>query len=305
MGVNLKSLIGKLNSSTRGTVEDAAKLAMSRTNHYIDVEHFLRLLWDGTGNDFFYPKSGSWERRSSAARLGHKIRRALGHQFSLKLDNGSQIFAVAHTTDTSVGPTANVLIVDEAALVKDLVYFSVSPTTARTHGTIWLMSTPRRPAGYFYNIWQSQEDTRWHKIFSPVSDCPVFVVATANDIKSLPPEFLRQGRFDEIFFVGLPGKAEREAIFRIHLLRRRRDPKAFHLPPLLESSAGFSGAEIEQAVISGHYRAFENERELEAGDLLTALRETVPLSKSRAKEIAAIYHWADSSAKWASRRVDA
>ena len=114
-----------------------------------------------------------------AVRLGHKIRRASDHQFSLKLDNGSQIFAVAHTTDESVGPTANVLIVDEAALVKDQVFFPVSPTTARTYGDIWLMSTPRRPAGFFYNIWRSQEDTRWHKIFSPVSDCP-----------DIDPEFL-------------------------------------------------------------------------------------------------------------------
>ena len=122
-----------------------------------------------------------------AVRLGYKIRRALGHQFSLKLDNGSQIFAVAHTTDTSVGPTAHVLIVDEAALVKDLDYFSVSPTTARTYGSIWLMSTPRRPAGFFYNIWQA-DDARWHKIFSPVSDCP-----------DIDPEFLAmQKRADEV-----------------------------------------------------------------------------------------------------------
>ncbi|MSV32868.1 MAG: hypothetical protein EXQ57_10140 [Bryobacterales bacterium] len=125
--------------------------------------------------------------RMFAVRLGKKIRRAMGHQFSLKLDNGSQIFAVAHTTDTSVGPTANVLIVDEAALVKDLVYFSVSPTTARTHGDIWLMSTPRRPAGFFYNVWHS-DDARWHRIFSPVSDCP-----------DIDPDFLAmQKRADEV-----------------------------------------------------------------------------------------------------------
>ena len=80
------------------------------------------------------------------------------------------------------------LIVDEAALVKDQVYFSVSPTTARTYGSIWLMSTPRRPAGFFYNIWKSQEDTRWHKIFSPVSDCP-----------DIDPDFLAmQKRADEV-----------------------------------------------------------------------------------------------------------
>ena len=85
--------------------------------------------------------------RMFAARLGHKIRRASGHQFSLKLDNGSQIFAGTQITDTSDGNTANVLIVDEAALVKDLFYFSVSPATARTHGAIWLMSTPAPPGG--------------------------------------------------------------------------------------------------------------------------------------------------------------
>jgi hypothetical protein len=106
-----------------------------------------------------------------ALRLGHRIRRALGHQFSLKLPNGSQIFAVAHTTDTSVGNTAHVLIVDEAALVKDQVFFSVTSFTARTHGSIWLMSTPRRPAGFFYNLWMGN-DPRWHKVFSTVADCP-------------------------------------------------------------------------------------------------------------------------------------
>ncbi|MFN0106994.1 MAG: terminase large subunit domain-containing protein [Bryobacteraceae bacterium] len=122
-----------------------------------------------------------------AARLGHKIRRVLGHQFSLKLPNGSNIFAVPHTSDTSLGNTANVLIVDEAALVKDEVYFSVSPFVGRTHGAIWLMSTPRRQAGFFYNIWHG-EDKRWHKIFSTVKDCP-----------EIDPDFLdMQRRADEI-----------------------------------------------------------------------------------------------------------
>jgi hypothetical protein len=122
-----------------------------------------------------------------AARLGHKIRRVLGHQFSLKLPNGSRIFAVPHTSDTSLGNTANILIVDEAALVKDEVYFSVSPFVGRTQGAIWLMSTPRRQAGFFYNIWHSQ-DSRWHKIFSTVKDCP-----------EIDPDFLEmQRKADEI-----------------------------------------------------------------------------------------------------------
>jgi len=106
-----------------------------------------------------------------AAMLGHRIRRVLGHQFSLKLPNGSSIFAVAHTTDTSVGNTANLLIVDEAALVRDEVYFSATPFVGRTHGAIWLMSTPRRQAGFFYNIWKGA-DPNWHRILSTVKDCP-------------------------------------------------------------------------------------------------------------------------------------
>ncbi|MBI2679978.1 MAG: hypothetical protein HYX25_03095 [Candidatus Solibacter usitatus] len=121
-----------------------------------------------------------------AARLGYKIRRVLGHQFSLQLPNGSHIFAVAHSEDTSVGNTANVLIVDEAALVKDEVYFSVSPAIGRTHGAIWLMSTPRRQAGFFHNIWHNK-DKRWHRIFSTIKDCP-----------EIDPDFLdMQRRADE------------------------------------------------------------------------------------------------------------
>jgi len=119
------------------------------------------------------PQAGLLIQRACnyAAQLGHKIKRVLGYEFSLKLPNGSNIFAVAHNTDTSVGPTVNILIVDEAALVKDQVYFALSGTTARSYGAIWLLSTPRRPAGFFYNMW-SGGDPRWHKIFSPVSDCP-------------------------------------------------------------------------------------------------------------------------------------
>ena len=122
-----------------------------------------------------------------AARLGHKVRRVLGHQFSLKLPNESRIFAVAHNTDTSVGSTANVLIVDEAALVKDEVYWSVAPFVGRTKGAIWLMSTPRRQAGFFYNIWHDA-DSRWHRVLSTIKDCP-----------DIDPDFLEmQKRADSI-----------------------------------------------------------------------------------------------------------
>ena len=105
------------------------------------------------------------------ARLNTKFRRVLGFPYSIQLPNGSNIIAVAHSGDTSVGNTANVLIVDEAALVQDAVYWSVSASVSRTHGKIWIMSTPRRQAGFFYNIWHD-ETPKWHRIFSDVNDCP-------------------------------------------------------------------------------------------------------------------------------------
>jgi hypothetical protein len=104
-------------------------------------------------------------------RLGIRIRRVMGFPLSVQLPNGSNIIAVAHNGDTSVGNTANVLIVDEAALVQDHVYWLVSAAVSRTKGKLWLMSTPRRQAGFFYNIWHNA-DPRWTRIFSPVSDCP-------------------------------------------------------------------------------------------------------------------------------------
>ena len=129
---------------------------------------------------------------------------------------------------------------------------------------------------------------------------PVFVVATANDLSGIPPEFLRQGRFDDIFFVGLPGPEEREAILKIHVARRRRDPERYALDEVVKLTDGFSGAEIEQAVISGLYRAFDAERELDGMDILAAVKETTPLSRARAREIAALTAWASANAKLAS-----
>ena len=84
---------------------------------------------------------------------------------------------------------------------------------------------------------------------------PVFVVATANDVTALPPELLRKGRFDEIFFIDLPATAERREIFTIHLTKRKRDPAKFELDELAEASLGFSGAEIEESIVSALYAA--------------------------------------------------
>jgi SpoVK/Ycf46/Vps4 family AAA+-type ATPase len=113
----------------------------------------------------------------------------------------------------------------------------------------------------------------------------VFVVATANDVFSLPPEFLRKGRFDEIFFVDLPDPGERATIFGIHLSRRKQKASAFDLRQLVGYSEGFSGAEIEQAVIAGLYRSLHEKRPLDTKLLVKELRDTVPLSISRREDI--------------------
>ncbi len=129
---------------------------------------------------------------------------------------------------------------------------------------------------------------------------PVFVVATANDISQLPPELLRKGRFDDIFFVDLPSQSEREEIFAIHLRRRKRDPDAFDLDHLAVESTGLSGAEIEQAVISALYTAFEGAREVTTEDVLKALKQTVPLSVTMREEIDLVRRWAKGRARPAS-----
>jgi len=113
----------------------------------------------------------------------------------------------------------------------------------------------------------------------------VFVAATANDVLSLPPELLRKGRFDEIFFVDLPDPAERDAIFRIHLARRHQNASAFDVPQLTAASEGFSGAEIEQAVTSGLYRALHDKQALTTAMLCGELRGTQPLSVSRREDV--------------------
>lgn len=129
---------------------------------------------------------------------------------------------------------------------------------------------------------------------------PVFVIATANSVTTLPPELLRKGRFDEIFYVDLPTKDERKEIFQLHIGSRRRNPAQFDLDGLAVASEGFSGAEIEQAVVSGLYAAFDAGRDLTTPDLIEALRETAPLSKTMAEPIAQMREWAKGRARPAS-----
>jgi hypothetical protein len=129
---------------------------------------------------------------------------------------------------------------------------------------------------------------------------PVFVVATANDVSQLPPELMRKGRLDEMFFVDLPSEKERQEIFAIHLKRRGREVKNFDLPALATASPNLSGAEIEQAIISALYDAFSERRELQAKHILRALEQTVPLATTMDQQIDRLRHWADGRARNAS-----
>jgi AAA+ superfamily predicted ATPase len=129
---------------------------------------------------------------------------------------------------------------------------------------------------------------------------PVFVVATANDISQLPPELLRKGRLDEIFFVDLPSEEERSDIFRIHLTRRGRAAEKFDVPALVAASEHFSGAEIEEAIISALYDAFYAQHDLTTEDILESLRQTVPLSKTMDEHLNRLRNWAEGRARHAS-----
>ncbi len=129
---------------------------------------------------------------------------------------------------------------------------------------------------------------------------PVFVCATANEIHLLPPELLRKGRFDEIFFVDLPREDERIEIFEVHIRKRKQDPKKFNLLHLAKATEGFSGAEIEQVVVSGLFEAFNEKRPLTEQDLYKAIGHTVPLSTTMAEQIKEIKRWADTRAVKAS-----
>ncbi len=137
----------------------------------------------------------------------------------------------------------------------------------------------RRVLGYFLT-WMSERSSR------------VFLVATANAVAELPPELLRKGRFDEIFFVDLPGTAARAEIFRLHLEKRQVAWGDFSLNTLADASAGFSGAEIEQAIVSALYSAHAEKRPLDEALLLRELAGTRPLSVLMAEQVAALREWA-------------
>ena len=121
---------------------------------------------------------------------------------------------------------------------------------------------------------------------------PVFMVATANNLDALPPELLRKGRFDEIFFVDLPDAAAREDILRIHLKRNKQDPAVFDLTRLAAACEGFSGAEIEQAIVGALYEVLTDKKKLDNEAIEREMARTKPLSVVMGDKVTALREWA-------------
>jgi SpoVK/Ycf46/Vps4 family AAA+-type ATPase len=131
---------------------------------------------------------------------------------------------------------------------------------------------------------------------------PVFVVATANVVSNLPPELIRKGRFDDIFFVDLPDKDERKEIWNIHLEQRNFTPSSFDMNVLIKESEGFTGAEIEAAIISAMYEGFsDNQRLINTVDIIKELKESVPIYVTMKEKIEELREWADKRARNASK----
>lgn len=134
---------------------------------------------------------------------------------------------------------------------------------------------------------------------------PVFVVATANNIQQLPPEMLRKGRFDEIFFVDLPSVDERVAIFKVHLSRLRpHNVKNYDIDKLANQTPGFSGAEIEQTLIEAMHIGFSQNRDFNTNDILEAVQQTIPLARTAQEQIQFLQSWArDGNVRLASKGI--
>src|SRR5262249_32635692 len=131
---------------------------------------------------------------------------------------------------------------------------------------------------------------------------PVFVIATANNVHQLPPELLRKGRFDEIFFCDLPAREERKQIFGIHIRRKKRDPQNFDLDRLAEVTPDFSGAVIETVVTASLYDAFDDNSDLDTDRLQRSIGDIVPLAVTMREVIESMREWAKTRARSASAK---
>lgn len=147
----------------------------------------------------------------------------------------------------------------------------------------------RRMLGYFLTWMQERKE-----------GAQVYILASANQVESLPPEFLRKGRFDEIFAVDLPSEEERSDIFKIHIKKRGRDPKKFKIDILASEAVDFTGAEIEECVKSGLFEAFDEGTDLADKHILKAIGETIPLATSMKEDIERLRSWIGKRARSAS-----
>jgi ATP-dependent 26S proteasome regulatory subunit len=126
------------------------------------------------------------------------------------------------------------------------------------------------------------------------------IVATSNDISCMPPELIRRGRWDAIFFVDLPSKSEREEIIKIHLLKRQRSISDADIHTIAEKTKGYSGAEIEASIVDGMWKAFNSNRDINASDIIISAKESPPLSKVMETKISKMREWAHSRTRMAS-----
>ena len=133
----------------------------------------------------------------------------------------------------------------------------------------------------------------------------MFVIATANDVSQLPPELLRKGRFDEIFFVDLPNRDERREILQIQLKKRGRNPAEFDLDALVQATNGYAGSELEEVVVGALYEAFDATQPLATEHLLHACKDVIPLSQTMRERLAEMREWSKSRARRASPPDDA
>ena len=159
----------------------------------------------------------------SAAVLGFPRKRVLGYEQSLHLPNGSNIFAVANSEKTSRGYTANIVIVDEAALVEDDVIGSASPTLSRTNGKLWLLSTPHGQTGLFYNVWHDKALTDWFKVKATIEDSPYATPEFIAEQKRLFPFNFRQDFYSEF----TPAKG---CLLSRERVEQMIDPTIAHIP---------------------------------------------------------------------------
>jgi SpoVK/Ycf46/Vps4 family AAA+-type ATPase len=199
----------------------------------------------------------------------------VGKVFSSYIGSSEENVRRAILTAESIAPT--ILWLDE--LEKG---FSGAGSSGMTDG-----GTTARVFGTFLT-WLQEKST------------PVFVVATSNNVKELPPELLRKGRFDEIFYVDLPAKEERAEIFRIHLEKRGKNLTAFDLTGAASRTQGFSGSEIEETIVSALYDAFDQESELCQKHIEESIASIIPLSRTMEDQIRGLREWAHLRARRAS-----